>query len=255
MSPASIPPLLDSRGDTQLNKSIQSPPSGKMTSRPSSDATTWRVHPVGEQPGPVDSVPVSASTPSHSQASFLSDNTRHTLEHLSEAAFQRASDPQQWTPSQTTTQDSNVTINQDTVFTPPASQRERAADHDTGHVSSQDSQLLQLSQIAAAQDRMPYAEPSSSTAPSRKRMLNGVVKEHSSTSPARGNHSRNTSTVSVASTTASTIGEVSSSLNHPALFQLSPSQFLVPATIDNPRLTWDPYSYPVTSRRAYHTPW
>ncbi|KAL2753144.1 hypothetical protein ACRALDRAFT_2022889 [Sodiomyces alcalophilus JCM 7366] len=216
MSPASISPLLEDRADTQLSGQIQPPPSGShppggVMSRVSSDATTSRVHPAREQPA----VPVPGSDfiSPHSQTPLLSDTTRHTLEHLSEAAFQRASGPaHQWTPSQGTTQDSNVTINSDAIFSPPASQKDTVADADSGHMSSQESQLFQLSQIAAAQDKMPYTDPFNSTVPSRKRMLNGAVKDRSSMSPVRGGHSRNTSTVSVASTTASTIGELSNDL-------------------------------------------
>ncbi|ROT36094.1 hypothetical protein SODALDRAFT_57754 [Sodiomyces alkalinus F11] len=220
MSPASISPLLDHRGGTRLGKHIQLPPSGdhpaQMASDVSSDATaTSHIHLAREQPSASVSVP--DSTPTNSQTSFLSDNARHTLEHLSEAAFQRASGPvHQWTlSSQGTSQDSNVTINSDKVFSPSASQRDTVVDPNNGHMSSQESQLFQLSQLAAAQDKMPYADPdpSDGTIPSRKRMLNGAVKERTTTSPpGRGGHSRNASTVSVASTTTSTIGDLSNDL-------------------------------------------
>lgn len=80
-----------------------------------------------------------------------------------------------------------------------------------GHDSSQESQLLQLSHIAAAQDKL--AEDNV-MATARKRMADGALKEN--TSPVRMGHSRNTSTVSMASTTASSIGDVS---RHATLIQ------------------------------------
>lgn len=88
-------------------------------------------------------------------------------------------------------QASNATSTSDQVFTPTASDASNNQD-------SQSSQLHALSAIAAAQDRMMTDDGASS----RKRMADGEVK-----SPAKG-HSRNTSTISMASTT-STIGEVS----------------------------------------------
>ncbi|KAK7398396.1 hypothetical protein QQX98_012214 [Neonectria punicea] len=103
--------------------------------------------------------------------------------------------------STTGSQDTTMTTSTDPVFTPPAS--------DSGAcppVSSQESQLLQLSQIAAAQDKM-----ATDTGGSRKRMADGAVKTRSdSQSPVKG-HSRNTSTVSRAST-GSYIGELSAEL-------------------------------------------
>ncbi|ORY59644.1 uncharacterized protein BCR38DRAFT_303745, partial [Pseudomassariella vexata] len=110
-------------------------------------------------------------------------------------------------------QDTNATNGLDRVFTPPASDSGSSAAHasGTGNGSSQESQLLQLSQIAAAQQKM-----TDSTGPSRKRMADGMVKHarnSSSISPVRmPGHSRNTSTVSVTSTTGSRIGELSAEL-------------------------------------------
>lgn len=95
----------------------------------------------------------------------------------------------------------------DRVFTPPESDSGASSGpvHGNGDTSSQESQLLRLSQLAAAQEKMAESQ-------SRKRMADGVVKptrDSSSTSPVRmPGHSRNTSTVSVASTTGSRIGEV-----------------------------------------------
>lgn len=88
-------------------------------------------------------------------------------------------------------QASNATSTSDQVFTPTASDA-------SNNQGSQGSQLHALSALAAAQDRMMTDDG----AASRKRMADGEVK-----SPVKG-HSRNTSTISMASTT-STIGEVS----------------------------------------------
>ncbi|CAK7567790.1 MAG: hypothetical protein SEPTF4163_005759 [Sporothrix epigloea] len=85
--------------------------------------------------------------------------------------------------------------------------------------SSQESQLLQLSRLAATRERMADVSVSDAFdngALSRKRAADGTVKHTrnaSSTSPVyRGGHSRNTSTVSVASTAGSRIGELSAEL-------------------------------------------
>ncbi|CAM1510910.1 Fc.00g084230.m01.CDS01 [Cosmosporella sp. VM-42] len=103
-------------------------------------------------------------------------------------------------------QDTNMTIATDNAFTPPASD---ASGSGPGGVdkSSQESQLMQLSQIAATQDKMTTDGWSS-----RKRMADGEVKTRSgSHSPLKG-HSRNTSTVSKASTAGTYIGELSAEL-------------------------------------------
>jgi hypothetical protein len=72
--------------------------------------------------------------------------------------------------------------------------------------------LLQLSQIAAAQERVPEDASDMANGASRKRMADGMVKhtrDKSTVSPRQMvGHSRNTSTVSVASTAGSRIGEV-----------------------------------------------
>lgn len=103
----------------------------------------------------------------------------------------------------------------DRVFTPPGSDSETSAGHGVAshtHASSQDSQLLQLSQLAAAQEKMAEIDDSAfNGGQSRKRMADGEVKHirgNSNISPVRRGHSRNTSAVSVASTTSSRIGEV-----------------------------------------------
>ncbi|KAI1488525.1 hypothetical protein F5X96DRAFT_645035 [Biscogniauxia mediterranea] len=114
-------------------------------------------------------------------------------------------------------QDTNTTNDTDRVFTPPESDSEGSLRHANGHGSSQDSQLLRLSELAAAQQRMVGGDESETNGAgqSRKRMADGVVKHaraRSNTSPVRMGHSRNTSTVSVASTAGSRIGELSAEL-------------------------------------------
>ncbi|WYZ44721.1 hypothetical protein EsH8_VIII_000037 [Colletotrichum jinshuiense] len=104
-------------------------------------------------------------------------------------------------------QDSSLSAESANVFTPPASQADMPGPSTNGYDSSQESQLLQLSHIAAAQDKLAEGDI---MATARKRMADGALKEN--TSPVRIGHSRNTSTVSMASTTASSIGDWSSDL-------------------------------------------
>ncbi|KAK2064010.1 hypothetical protein LY76DRAFT_587863 [Colletotrichum caudatum] len=104
-------------------------------------------------------------------------------------------------------QDSSLSTESANVFTPPASQGDMSLGNANGHTSSQESQLLQLSHIAAAQDKL--AEDNV-MATARKRMADGALKDN--TSPVRIAHSRNTSTVSMASTAASSVGDWSSDL-------------------------------------------
>ncbi|PSR82840.1 hypothetical protein BD289DRAFT_454092 [Coniella lustricola] len=112
-------------------------------------------------------------------------------------------------PASTTT-DSHTSNSR--VFSPPAVERSASngAASSSGNASSQDSQLLQLSQLAAAREKMPDL----STRPAVKRTADGAPKKDqarsSSTSPAR--HSRNMSGVSTASTSSSRVTELSSEL-------------------------------------------
>lgn len=108
-------------------------------------------------------------------------------------------------------QDTSTTNDTDLVFTPPISEGGMSPGAGSARDSSQESQLMQLSNAAAARARIPESSSDDSTDASgnghssKKRMADGVVK-----SPVRaGGHSRNTSTVSMASTTGSRIGEVS----------------------------------------------
>lgn len=101
--------------------------------------------------------------------------------------------------STTDSQDTTMTASTDPAFTPPASESGTCPPG----LSSQESQLLQLSQIAAAQDKM-----ATDAWGSRKRMADGEVKIRSESQSPVKRHSRNASTVSKASTTGSYIGEV-----------------------------------------------
>ncbi|GAP86948.1 putative cell cycle transcriptional repressor whi5 [Rosellinia necatrix] len=126
--------------------------------------------------------------------------------------------------SQTTATTTPTTTNStgtDRVFTPPGSDSEgsnrHGNDNGNGASSSQESQLIQLSNLAALQQKIVVSHDDADIngAQSRKRTADGGVKHtrhHSSASPIRGGHSRNTSTVSVASTTSSRIGELSAEL-------------------------------------------
>lgn len=112
-------------------------------------------------------------------------------------------------------QATTILTESDRVFTPPGSDSEASTGHGRGNNhSSQDSQLMQLSQLAAARERMAEVDNSAAAGlggPSKKRMADGEVKHTrggSNVSPVRMGHSRNTSAVSVASTTGSRIGEV-----------------------------------------------
>ncbi|TGJ78366.1 hypothetical protein E0Z10_g10394 [Xylaria hypoxylon] len=116
--------------------------------------------------------------------------------------------------SQATNSASNDT---DRVFTPPESDSESSNRRGNGNSSSQESQLMQLSNLAALQQKIVVSRDDAEIdgTESRKRMADGFVKHtrhHSSASPVRMGHSRNTSTVSVASTTSSRIGELSAEL-------------------------------------------
>ncbi|KAI1206054.1 uncharacterized protein F4807DRAFT_243911 [Annulohypoxylon truncatum] len=116
-------------------------------------------------------------------------------------------------------QDTTASNTTDRIFTPPESDSEGSNGVQNGHASSQESQsqlqLLQLSQLAAAQQKINEIDGTPINGQSKKRMADGVVKHtrnSSSVSPVRVGHSRNTSTVSVASTAGSRIGELSAEL-------------------------------------------
>ncbi|GAW24713.1 hypothetical protein ANO14919_143040 [Xylariales sp. No.14919] len=158
-----------------------------------SNQTASRGHVTSSQP---QAVPSSSSL------------SQHQSQHQSQPFHDSSND------SQATNSTSNDT---DRVFTPPESDSESSNRHGNGNSSSQDSQLMQLSNLAALQQKIAVSRDDADIngAQSRKRMADGVVKhtrQHSSASPVRMGHSRNTSTVSVASTTSSRIGELSAEL-------------------------------------------
>ncbi|KAI0188622.1 hypothetical protein EV127DRAFT_118833 [Xylaria flabelliformis] len=144
--------------------------------------------------------------------SQLTGNPTPSRGHVTDSQSQTAHDP--GNDSQATNSTSNDT---DRVFTPPESDTEGSQQHGNSNSSSQESQLMQLSNLAALQQKIVVSRDDADLngAQSRKRMADGVVKHarhHSSASPVRMGHSRNTSTVSVASTTSSRIGELSAEL-------------------------------------------
>ncbi|KAI5457001.1 hypothetical protein BGZ63DRAFT_365606 [Mariannaea sp. PMI_226] len=99
-------------------------------------------------------------------------------------------------------QDTAATVSTDQAFTPPGS--------DSGTCplgpSSQDSQLLQLSQIAAAQGKLM------TDGGSRKRMADGEVKTRSESRSPVKRHSRNHSAIGKASPSGGYLGELSAEL-------------------------------------------
>ncbi|CAK7210827.1 hypothetical protein SCUCBS95973_000921 [Sporothrix curviconia] len=173
-------------------------------------------------------LPPSASSTSSSQNS----SSRHYFQQLQQPPYghlTNGSDSQDTTSSA----DTSASTDTDQLFTPPISEGELSIggggsgsvngsanassfEHD---LSSQESQLLQLSRLAATRERMAdvfVSDVFDDGALSRKRAADGSVKHTrnaSSTSPIyMGGHSRNTSTVSVASTAGSRIGELSAEL-------------------------------------------
>lgn len=103
------------------------------------------------------------------------------------------------------------------VFTPPIIERSASnGAASSGQNSSQGSQLLTLSQLAAAREKMPDAGAGAG-ARSVKRTADGAVKDArispTGSPPRPSSHSRNTSGVSLASTASSRATEVSNAGN------------------------------------------
>ncbi|KAI8953108.1 hypothetical protein F4801DRAFT_154512 [Xylaria longipes] len=152
--------------------------------------------------------------------SQLTDNPTPSRGHVTGSQSQTVSSSQSqpFHDSGNDSQATNSTLNDtDRVFTPPESDSEGSHRHGNGNSSSQESQLMQLSNLAALQQKLAVSRDDADVngAQSRKRMADGIVKHtrhHSSASPVRIGHSRNTSTVSIASTTSSRIGELSAEL-------------------------------------------
>jgi len=230
---SSIPPRLDARrvgdkDDTAVPLSAPNRPAnmvhGKMQRGPDSgpdpaafrlpslvadDATSLRVNRSIANSTRRDQAPAS-SAPDY-QAPRADQQVRTADNHTAHPSQRQHQQPPF---SSGNSQDTSSTNDTDFVFTPPASTSDGGMSPDgSARDSSQGSQLLQLSQVAAAQERIPdtAADAGDNGAFSRKRMADGVVKhtrDKSSASPVRMGHSRNTSTVSIASTAGSRIGEV-----------------------------------------------
>ncbi|KAK3353907.1 hypothetical protein B0T25DRAFT_222856 [Lasiosphaeria hispida] len=204
--------------------------------RPSAaaDATSFRVAHSGSPTGrdlsrasAADSH-LSPASRTHASQPFQPPQPLPPTKHAFAAASTHLAQPSQRhrlpLSSSSNSQDRSSTNDADLVFTPPASEGGMSPGNGSTQDSSQESQLLQLSQIAAAQERIPDggADAAANGALSKKRTADGAVKHTRSTSSVspvltaghghgRG-HSRNTSTVSMASTTGSRIGELSEEL-------------------------------------------
>ncbi|KAK4184547.1 hypothetical protein QBC35DRAFT_534904 [Podospora australis] len=188
------------------------------------DATAFRDNSLGHSQSRRDRIMPGTSTdiplPAGSSASSSSNHLQPTYDPR---VSQFPSIPRhQPTLARSDSQESSSTNITDRIFTPPASGGGTSPGTGSGPHSSQESQLLQLSQIAAAQERIPENAMdgigNGNGASSRKRMADGVVKhtrDKSIASPRQmqfGGHSRNTSTVSIASTAGSRVGELSAEL-------------------------------------------
>ncbi|KAK3323244.1 hypothetical protein B0T19DRAFT_200412 [Cercophora scortea] len=193
---------------------------GARETRPSgtNDATSFRVGVNVNQPGNPTGRDRTTADRAHAGEN-ITVASGGDLRQL-QTRFQPSQQRHHLLPSSSNSQTTSSTNDDDPVFTPPASASDggMSPDKASAGISSQESQLLQLSQIAAAQQRIPdgSADAAGIEALSKKRTADGVVKhtrEKSSVSPVRmGGHSRNTSAVSVASTAGSRIGELSAEL-------------------------------------------
>ncbi|KAF4966251.1 hypothetical protein FSARC_6050 [Fusarium sarcochroum] len=215
-------------GEIVLNNNRIAPPPPFKTSDPRPDATTETA--TGARQGgdlavlppadalsrashPIASITPTAAAPANGVtiAPTLRTTTAHAVVAAAIAKMQSKpsvdrddGSTQSHPRSNTGSQDTTMTTSTDPAFTPPASDASNCAPGP----SSQDSQLLQLSEIAAAQDRIATDNSSS-----RKRMADGEVKSRTdSQSPVKG-HSRNPSAISRVSTAAGGhIGELSNEL-------------------------------------------
>lgn len=209
--PAPLCPTLSLQNSMQQNPSSQ-PREDDREARlvPGPDATgSMRVDRPSGNPTRRDLATLERGGDSNPSSSLPSDTTAGHDIRTTQSTQRRSV-----FPSSSNSQDTSSTNDTDLVFTPPGSEGGRSPSKGPLADSSQESQLLQLSQIAAAQERIPdnTMDMGDGGAASRKRMADGVVKhtrDKSSASPVRmGGHSRNTSAVSMASTTSSRIGEV-----------------------------------------------
>lgn len=211
--PHSASPLrIDRHHDTMNETDATSRGDARGTRPPvATDATRPNAMPAtGHLTGRNDAVaPAARGSQPAGYFAPLSSEQQNTGDHALPQLHQR----QHLALSRSNSQATSSTNDADPVFTPPASGGKLSPGVASAHGSSQESQLLQLSQIAAAQERIPEDTIDlANGASSRKRMADGIMKHarHGSTvSPGQmSGHSRNTSTVSVASTAGSRIGEV-----------------------------------------------
>lgn len=120
--------------------------------------------------------------------------------------------PSPTSDSQATAQSSNNSTESNRVFTPTPPIVERAGSTEagsSGQASSQESQLLQLSQLAAAREKMPAVGSRTSVKRTAEDAFKGSRTSPPDSPPRPSSHSRNVSGVSAASTTSSRITEVS----------------------------------------------
>ncbi|KAM5354159.1 hypothetical protein ACJ41O_000809 [Fusarium nematophilum] len=179
---------------------------GDFAVLPPADALSRASHPIAStMSAPVNGAAASAAVvPTDSASTAKAADAAAVATMQRNPSIDRDDGSTQSHPRSTTdSQDTGMTVSTDAAFTPPASDPSNCAPGP----SSQDSQLLQLSEIAAAQDRIATDAWSS-----RKRMADGEVKSRrESQSPVKG-HSRNASAVSKTSTAGSYIGELSAEL-------------------------------------------
>ncbi|KAG9502493.1 hypothetical protein J7337_005321 [Fusarium musae] len=208
------PPPPFKTADTRLDAPTETAPAtvtgarqgGDFAVPPQADALSRASH----------SNPIASITPTPAPASDIAvdstagTTTAHAVVVAAIAKMQRKSSvdrddgsTQSHPHSNTDSQETTMTTSTDPAFTPPASDASNCAPGP----SSQDSQLLQLSEIAATQHRI-----ATDPANSRKRMADGEVKSRTdSQSPVKG-HSRNPSAVSRTSAAGGHIGELSNEL-------------------------------------------
>ncbi|CEI66360.1 hypothetical protein FVEN_g4256 [Fusarium venenatum] len=172
---------------------------------PADDALSRASHPIASIT-PTAAAPVNGAAAVNSTARTT---TAHAVVAAAIAKMQRKpstdrddGSTQSHPFSNTGSQDTTITVSTDLAFTPPASDASNCAPGP----SSQDSQLFQLSEIAAAQDRIRTINSNT-----RKRMADGEVKSRTeSQSPVKG-HKRTPSAVSRTSA-GGHIGELSNEL-------------------------------------------
>ncbi|KAK0736191.1 hypothetical protein B0T21DRAFT_411383 [Apiosordaria backusii] len=206
---------LNGKMQPQHDTHPQIPPTAAGHTQDAPDATPNQAPTTRDRPATMAAAAADTSQQHHQAAPYypLSTSQTHplTVNNYRQPTLQRSD-----------SQESSSTNITDRVFTPPASGGGLSPGTGSAHHSSQESsQLLQLSQIAAAQERIPEntMDPYGNGASSRKRMADGAVKDVRDKqilmSPGQahiGGHSRNPSAVSIASTTGSRVGEVSAEL-------------------------------------------